>query len=622
MVETEFELLAEFEEEFEDESTELELLVPTGHASAGRFGRGPVVACSGPAQAVVSGFLRYSNSVASLSRAEREKVRRIAALIARSFRPGCQPFRVVRLLGHADRDVRLGPAFERRISVARAAAVEKALKRLVANPTIAARIVWAVSGAGATALVVPNPRTELERRRNRRVEVWLDGAEPSGPDYVRWVQGCLNRVMSLRLPLTGVMEPRTRSAIRAFQQRQGLAITGVVTPETLASFISACGFPQIRPAAGGWADGATSGAATSEPVIVAPSTGWNRAVARLATINPNFARIDRIPLEGLTTANPSADRSPSAVEAADQRAIALVPTYLDQQNTKIDVLLHLHGHNVGYRQRLRPGITRCTQLIGSVRDIECDRAEHQLENWASINGGPIPGSDSLIAVLAQGTGGSDFGAGTDGMFLDPNAYLNEIFQSLIARNALPQTAQPGRTILSGHSGAGRPLSKMLESGNVPSNLGMVLLFDAINAFPNKVPVTAQTQYVRFRNWVLAQIGNDLRNLASKTTEADQLDYLSRSMRFFGFCSNGAYLPAYQALDAAIKALVKSKATVPPLASDRVVRALSDASANSLQGNYQIVFVGHKDHDAIVGMAAPGLKQALPLQSALERFPKP
>src|SRR5690242_1630323 len=149
--------------------------------------------------------------------------------------------------------------------------------------------------------------------------------------------------------------------------------------------------------------------------------------------------------------------------------------------------------------------------------------------------------ERLIAVAARGTNKSTFGTGAEGMFLDPNTYLSEIIQRLIARGTLPRivqpdltvSARPNRTILAGHSGAGRALSKMLESGNVPSNLGMALLFDAINAFPNKTPVTAQTQFVRVNNWILAQVSNDIRNL-SKTTEAEQLDYLSRSMRFIWF----------------------------------------------------------------------------------------
>lgn len=56
--------------------------------------------------------------------------------------------------------------------------------------------------------------------------------EPEGSEYVRWVQNTLNQVMSLRLPVDGIMGPDTRSAIRSFQQRQGLPVDGIVGPET------------------------------------------------------------------------------------------------------------------------------------------------------------------------------------------------------------------------------------------------------------------------------------------------------------------------------------------------------------------------------------------------------
>jgi peptidoglycan hydrolase-like protein with peptidoglycan-binding domain len=49
---------------------------------------------------------------------------------------------------------------------------------------------------------------------------------------VRWVQSTLNKILGLRLPLDGVMGPETRSAIRSFQQKQGLPVDGVVGPET------------------------------------------------------------------------------------------------------------------------------------------------------------------------------------------------------------------------------------------------------------------------------------------------------------------------------------------------------------------------------------------------------
>lgn len=67
--------------------------------------------------------------------------------------------------------------------------------------------------------------------------------EPAGSssDYVRWVQNCLNQVMGLRLPLEGVMDAATRSAIRSFQDRQGLPVDGLVGPSMEEALRQTCG---------------------------------------------------------------------------------------------------------------------------------------------------------------------------------------------------------------------------------------------------------------------------------------------------------------------------------------------------------------------------------------------
>ncbi|MBY5406352.1 DUF2272 domain-containing protein [Rhizobium leguminosarum] len=60
-----------------------------------------------------------------------------------------------------------------------------------------------------------------------------DGGMPS--DFVSWIQTSLNEQLGLRLPVDGRMSAATRSAIRSFQERQGLPITGLVGPETQAA---------------------------------------------------------------------------------------------------------------------------------------------------------------------------------------------------------------------------------------------------------------------------------------------------------------------------------------------------------------------------------------------------
>ena len=64
-------------------------------------------------------------------------------------------------------------------------------------------------------------------------------AAPGGGEYVRWVQDALNRALGLRLPVNGIMDAATRSAVRSFQERQGLPITGLVGPETERALITA-----------------------------------------------------------------------------------------------------------------------------------------------------------------------------------------------------------------------------------------------------------------------------------------------------------------------------------------------------------------------------------------------
>lgn len=60
-------------------------------------------------------------------------------------------------------------------------------------------------------------------------------------DYVRWVQQTLNRLLGLRLAIDGVIGPATRSAIRSFQQKQGLLVDGIVGPRTEAALWAALG---------------------------------------------------------------------------------------------------------------------------------------------------------------------------------------------------------------------------------------------------------------------------------------------------------------------------------------------------------------------------------------------
>lgn len=191
-------------------------------------------ACPSATSVIISGFSRYANSVKSLAPTEQNKIRKIAGLITRSSRLGCPFFLTVQLTGHADFDPlreQRQPGFMHKISVQRALAVKKALIRLINNTAISARVAWSVLGAAATRLAVPNPRSEQERKLNRRVEVSFRPINPV----------CMKQVLGTSITLKRPIGLDNRNAIRRFQQRHGLSITGTLTPPTVAALISRCG---------------------------------------------------------------------------------------------------------------------------------------------------------------------------------------------------------------------------------------------------------------------------------------------------------------------------------------------------------------------------------------------
>jgi hypothetical protein len=65
-------------------------------------------------------------------------------------------------------------------------------------------------------------------------------ADGSAKEEARWVQDCLNRVLNLQLPVSGHFDAATRSALRSFQRRHGLAVTGIASPATRRRLDSMC----------------------------------------------------------------------------------------------------------------------------------------------------------------------------------------------------------------------------------------------------------------------------------------------------------------------------------------------------------------------------------------------
>ncbi|HEX7334097.1 MAG TPA: peptidoglycan-binding protein [Pyrinomonadaceae bacterium] len=75
---------------------------------------------------------------------------------------------------------------------------------------------------------------------------------------MRWVQSSLNRILNLNLPVNGIMDDQTRSAVREFQTKKGLPADGIVGPPTERAIVEASsappptqGAPAPEPPAGG-----------------------------------------------------------------------------------------------------------------------------------------------------------------------------------------------------------------------------------------------------------------------------------------------------------------------------------------------------------------------------------
>lgn len=95
--------------------------------------------------------------------------------------------------------------------------------------------------------------------------------EPTGSERVRWIQDCLNQAMGLQIPVTGVMGPETRSAIRSFQRRQGLRPSGIVGPDTDEVLHETCrGVRSAEESEAAWAGEVSFAQAINDPKANGP----------------------------------------------------------------------------------------------------------------------------------------------------------------------------------------------------------------------------------------------------------------------------------------------------------------------------------------------------------------
>jgi hypothetical protein len=238
--------------------------------------------------------------------------------------------------------------------------------------------------------------------------------------------------------------------------------------------------PAGRAAAGleltAWVADLRAAAATAPPSAAARPLARRWADARAGGWNAQDTRVGgalRIPVWGLTDGFEGDDpQRKYTTESARKRAIVVIPERVDLSKGKVDVLLHFHGRNIGYRERAKEG---------TVRDVEVDQIEQQL----------VASDRRMVAVLPQGSRES----GPDRLKFDIGGaedYVTDAIQ--LALDHLPEARRPaneevevGRIVVSGHSGGG---SYAIEAADIaqpaqPSveewvDAPPLLLFDGVN----------------------------------------------------------------------------------------------------------------------------------------------
>jgi hypothetical protein len=312
-------------------------------------------------------------------------------------------------------------------------------------------------------------------------------------------------------------------------------------------------------AIGGWSD--------------AVAGGWNSGERAVGTIR-------RIPLAGLHQVNQDPAANSATTESATGKAILCVPSSFDATQA-VEVLFHLHGHNVGYRQRVASNLPDA----GTVRDVLLDQIETQI---AQAN-------RPIVAILPQGTVGSSFGNGTSAF--DCNACIAEVLAAATSAGVWSSAPSVSRVLLSAHSGGGGSIAVMeSQSGqpHLPSPIAALFLFEAINGTNE---LAAESAYVT------GKLNADLQAIGAAGTPADQLTYLQSSFRFRGIYNtqDDFYSGFYSTIAQTISAwFTRNAAALGGAGSD---------AYNALRANYQVVQPNpYVAHDGIVGQG--NLGQAL------------
>jgi subtilisin family serine protease len=124
-------------------------------------------------QQTVYGWGQYKRRVEELPADQQAVLKGVGDAIIASYQPGGRPVETVAVCGHADWDTPRNPKREQQMSDERARMVTQWLTDYVGQQPFADRIIWFERGIGSRQLKA-SPSTEENRRKNRRVEIYLN----------------------------------------------------------------------------------------------------------------------------------------------------------------------------------------------------------------------------------------------------------------------------------------------------------------------------------------------------------------------------------------------------------------------------------------------------------------
>jgi Domain of unknown function (DUF4157) len=398
-------------------------------------------------------------------------------------------------------------------------------------------------------VIAAAPRDRLEgafEASMREAQAMLEGGDP--PAEVEGEARSLGHAARVRLDRLDAQLAKTHQA------------PSPATRESIRATLGVLGTGRDSTAAAVVAKVFTAVSAAFEATV--PEPGWSSVGAGDINAGERVAdHVRRIPLEGLPGSG---------------QAIVVLPAWITGGPQSVDVLLHFHGRNVGYK---------------AGRDISVDEIEKQLAG----------SNRRMLAVLPQGTTGAEFGQ------LDVSTYLAAVFASLNSMKIWSPAPPRGSVTLAGHSGGGKAAADfMTQSSAKPAS--ELALFDGING-PAELTV--------IETWVLAQLGSAAAQLGGpvKGIPAQEDKVLDAVPRLRAYHSGSANKrPTRQKLDyPGLHATLR--ATIAQWFDDHGAD-LSPHAASKLRTHFMVIPTGGRDHNRMVAGQAQSGSPIGALQHAL------